>query len=1322
MNRIWFFLLGIALSVVTMAQQQEYRGKIVDAETGEAMPYTNLYVSSGHGTLTNMNGEYIVMASPDENVRISFVGYSTLNVKASSLKRVMKMQPMVASLNEVQVLGTDALLMKVRDRLRKDFGKNIRRTSHYFCRMTIARGEQLEMVEAFMEAASSVNLRNISVTNGSYWMRSPYGKIQSALEQTNLHVAYALGPMIKNEPVWDILVTPFPNNGGLTHIHHYYEVSQETLSGAGDRAVHCISLTPKSRRGSMAPIIGGKLYVDAETFQLLMFDGEIYGLATRVAYGETKEQTDMDLKIHINYRHKHGYTEVADISGTLLNEEIDGHFTLVNVEDYHLPFTYGEKIDGNLLDAIEHAGVNPEVENKYTFIQRTDQEQAIVSGHEATDENLVAVRGPEEGESLLAGLEDVRDTIGPLSYVKKAMHFGEAYPQEKVYLHIDNTGYFKGETIWFKAYVIRTDLEERTNLSKVLYVELLNPSGDVVERRKLFLDKGEAWGDIKVDNIMVTGFYELRAYTRNMTNWGTQACYSRILPIFNAPSKPGDYENPSIAKLSYRQRLNDVRQTSAEAENPNIVAMSAEIQESVPQATSHQGMNVHFYPEGGRWVEGLPARMAFSVTSSDGNAMEVKGYMLAQGGERVGEVSTNREGRGAFNIPAGQHPTSLVLSADGGAERTFKLPQPEADGCTMLVDAVSDGLIHVDIHCSSALKGQAIGYVMMHGGKVIRCDTLRATSHHTLSFKREYLPAGVNQLTVFDGMGHVLSERIFFIIPTCAPEDSISITAVDDHVSPCGKVTFSVQSHPNATLSFSAVDAAGMVNGNYGNMRTWLLLGSEVRGYIHHPEYYLEVDDKEHRSDVDLLMLVQGWRRYDWQLMSGQATLAQRQPCEDRLLLYGEVKTSKKKLDVSGVDVTATFYNSSGQSFNATTTTTELGQYGFVLPNIAGEWKLQLKATKDGVPEKYVVGIDRNFSPAPRYVSARETQTLPVDERHAFRWVISEDDSVKWVSITKKDILLKNVTVKEKRRVWDRTGWNDETNARHRSLIYYDCDEASDRIADEGEPDPVFCDWLKEKNSFFAGTSTAMNPLIGVPSGYDKHFTDVIDSFKVSGLASHLLLDYDDFLASGDRGPEYSTWYVDVPARFIRFYASGLTYKNRPIVWIVDNQFCTVTDFRMRREGQVSNYLKTTAMFLGVIANDNVANTNIELPLGLEDVKSVYISESLEGLHQHIHCEELDRQNPIVIYCYTHRRFQQKEKGVRYTHYQGFNTPSTFQMEDYSVVPPMEDFRRTLYWNPSVKLDRRGKATVEFYNNSSCTEMFVSAEGLTTDGKPLNAY
>ena len=58
-------------------------------------------------------------------------------------------------------------------------------------------------------------------------------------------------------------------------------------------------------------------------------------------------------------------------------------------------------------------------------------------------------------------------------------------------------------------------------------------------------------------------------------------------------------------------------------------------------------------------------------------------------------------------------------------------------------------------------------------------------------------------------------------------------------------------------------------------------------------------------------------------------------------------------------------------------------------------------------------------------------------------------------------------------------------------------------------------------------------------------------------------------------------------------------------------------------------------------------------------------------------------------------------------------------MEDYSVIPPMADFRRTIYWNPDVIADDKGNAKVEFFNNSTCEEMFISVEGMSPEGQML---
>lgn len=45
---------------------------------------------------------------------------------------------------------------------------------------------------------------------------------------------------------------------------------------------------------------------------------------------------------------------------------------------------------------------------------------------------------------------------------------------------------------------------------------------------------------------------------------------------------------------------------------------------------------------------------------------------------------------------------------------------------------------------------------------------------------------------------------------------------------------------------------------------TNLLLESEIKGFVETPDYYFESDDQHHRDALDLLLMIQGWRRYNW--------------------------------------------------------------------------------------------------------------------------------------------------------------------------------------------------------------------------------------------------------------------------------------------------------------------------------------------------------------------------------------------------------------------------------------------------------------------------
>ena len=814
-----------------------------------------------------------------------------------------------------------------------------------------------------------------------------------------------------------------------------------------------------------------------------------------------------------------------------------------------------------------------------------------------------------------------------LSYLQKAMNFNKVVPQEKVYLHFDNMGYFENETLWFKAYVTRTDNGHPSDLSKVLYVELLNPTGDVLQTLKYPIDSlGMSHGEMKLDTILGSGLYEVRAYTRYMTNWGTNAVFSRVIPVFKTPKQEGDYSDLTIVPIPYHQRLPNRRE-------PMDTLYLQAVGEGIYTDDLNKTISVNFYPEGGDLIVGKRCRVAMLAVDDNGNPYASEGFVMNGAGDVLASVQTDTLGRGFFEIvPDTSTLTFQMRNLQKKEKRQvqfFALPQAKKEGCTLSVDAVSEQML-ATLQCTDGICGNMLGYVLMHNGNIVRCDTIKAVPLLEIELDRETMPEGVNQLTVFDSWGRIMAERLFFICPKPNKADSIQVTTLTQRLKPCGKVEMELHTRPNANLSFSAMDAQTMTNGKQGNMKTWMLLSSEVRGYIHNVDYYFEADDKEHRESADLLMLTQGWRRYDWRLMSERYTFRKAQPIEDQFYLYGQLKEYRRRNPVPNVKLYVSLYNEKGQSLLGNAVTDSLGNYAFKMPFMDGEWKMFIyttRETKGGEKRKtYYVGIDRQFSPVPRYLTPLETEILHPLKPNAFvRNPFAElEEEDEFIPITEKNHVLNNVTVKAKRRYFTNDDWRykNEAYGKIYASLYYNADRELDNILDRGEPVPRTSDFISRK----LGTEL------------DKYGYEARNKRKGRNIA---------FVVDNNEGGGYSDWL---------------------------------------------NYIKS----IYIVFNERISPT-----LGMWE-----IIESPE--------------HNIIVYLYTHRIFSsESNKGLRRTYFQGFNQASTFKTEDYNVIPPMADFRRTIWWQPNIITDAQGKAKVEFFNNSTCEEMYISVEGMTSDGKIL---
>ena len=106
--------------------------------------------------------------------------------------------------------------------------------------------------------------------------------------------------------------------------------------------------------------------------------------------------------------------------------------------------------------------------------------------------------------------------------------FNVTFPAEQLYLHFDKNDYAIGDTVWFKAYLVKRSTHEYSPLSGIIYVELISDSNRVVKRFSFPAAYGVSWGQISLAKEDVAeGSYFIRAYTNWMQNFGDEYFFQR---------------------------------------------------------------------------------------------------------------------------------------------------------------------------------------------------------------------------------------------------------------------------------------------------------------------------------------------------------------------------------------------------------------------------------------------------------------------------------------------------------------------------------------------------------------------------------------------------------------------------------------------------------------------------------------------------------------------------------------------------------------------------------------------------------------------------
>jgi len=589
--------------------------------------------------------------------------------------------------------------------------------------------------------------------------------------------------------------------------------------------------------------------------------------------------------------------------------------------------------------------------------------------------------------------------------------FSDEYPQEKVYLHFDNTSYYLGETIWFKAYVVRADHHHLTGLSRVLYVELLNAEGHVLNTRKLKIENGQCHGDFKLNAAQYGGYYEVRAYTRYMLNSVDGNIFSRVFPVYDKPKKEGEYKT-TITERSPSQRIEQKR----------------------PLYKQDHKLELTFFPEGGSLINNIRSKVAFRATTEQGEYVEVNCTLYNNRKDSICSFSTLHQGMGSFEFRPDTSKYTVVANWKG-KQCEFPLPLALPSGIMMSVDNSNQDDIYILITKPSNIKSRYLGVTITCRGVLYGSDAfvMNADSVMRLNFPKRKLPDGVTQITLFDEQGILLSDRLVFV----NHHSQLKFTGSQDKIlyQPFEPVSLSFQLKDSldvpveTSFSLSVRDAGTCsMQTHADNISTGLLLSSEVKGYIANPGYYFESESTERCEALDILLMVQGWSRYSWKQMAGVEKTEYKQSLEDGLYLDGSVVSLFLKKPKPNMNFSMILLGDS-TSQHSSCKTDSAGNFCFALRDFSGTARLILQTKDDQKKIETFIKLNRQFTPALKPYSLAEQ-----NEEHVYkivkdsvvvidRLVPDFDEELnkllpknnKKLSMTQRNNLLKQVTVKAKK-------------------------------------------------------------------------------------------------------------------------------------------------------------------------------------------------------------------------------------------------------------------------------------------------------------------
>lgn len=870
---------------------------------------------------------------------------------------------------------------------------------------------------------------------------------------------------------------------------------------------------------------------------------------------------------------------------------------------------------------------------------------------------------------------------------------------EKIYLQINNTIYQTGETIWFKAIVSRSFDNSLSDLSEVLYVELIDFNETIIERKVLKLKEGIVSDSFELQESYKSGKYLIRAYTNWNRNFAEDFMFSQTIDVFNLKEQVESIKNPitnvvvytdkdklltadidpRLINPRYRGNLklyidtgNSIDSVELSREKGDIYKLSYNLPENITQAelrfsTQASGkifatsipddysktividkdyLDVQFFPEGGKLVNGLISTVAFKSLNHKGLGYKISGYIKNGQGNTITTFSSNDLGLGTFKFFPEIGNNYYAEVSINGVTYKYSLPVANKTGSVLSVVKLKN-----DLRILLASNTKNIGDVRIQTeSKGIKYHDLSFKSKDTITaiISSESLPEGIIKMTVLNNIEQVICERLVF---NSKPNDRLVLDVKSNYeiYNQRDKTTLKVRLDSLQHLQKTSLSVLVLtkerseISKRYKpHLMSYLLLSSELKGFIENSSFYFDTKNRTRTLDLDALMLTQGWRTYKYH-NKAEATNYIFEP-EKSLVISGTIGEyfNPKKRPKKPLDLNMIVYGEPEEIYKQEIDSS--GKYYFEIDDIFKS-KIELfmqVVNKKGEPIDFSINLDKKWTPE---IKMTKTQKITLPDELITTFI----DKSKIVNKRQRDY-----------KTFYNTIALDEVELKDYKLT----PEREKSIEENGEPSYVI----------------------------DKKELDKNTKDWAVGLFSVLEYNYPKLIRFKEFGP------------------------------LNDRVLCAIT--------RKANF--TFILFDGIPVWSGDYRYIGNFPL--EDIKSIDIIEKPKNPYKYVsdiygRIIIIPSDNPgyrvslINVYTYSKKGFYRsiKPEGVLTDYVKGFSESIEFYTPNYETLTNQDwnipDNRSVIHWSPKIQLDKNGEYTLEFYNDDHIGEVSIIVEAISKDGK-----